>query len=70
MASSPGTLRLERFYAGAPVCSPTRASVQTGRTPRRDCIFGVEVHALPKSEFTLAKVRYSRYSVERCASLC
>ena len=55
MASSPGVLRLERFYSGAPVCSPTRASAQTGRTPRRDCIFGVEVHALPKTEFTLAK---------------
>jgi arylsulfatase A-like enzyme len=55
MAAAPGTLRLERFYSGAPVCSPTRASIQTGRTPRRDCIFGVEVHALPKSEFTLAK---------------
>lgn len=37
------------------VCSPTRASVQTGRTPRRDCIFGVEVHQLPASEFTLAR---------------
>ena len=24
-----------RFYAGAPVCSPTRASVMTGRTPMR-----------------------------------
>ena len=37
------------------MCSPTRASVQTGRTPRRDCIFGVEVHQLPASEFTLAR---------------
>ncbi len=25
----------DRFYAGAPVCSPTRASVMTGRTPIR-----------------------------------
>lgn len=25
----------DRFYAGAPVCSPTRASVMTGRTPVR-----------------------------------
>ena len=24
-------LRFDRFYAGAPVCSPTRASVLTGR---------------------------------------
>jgi arylsulfatase A-like enzyme len=25
-------LRLDRFYAAAPVCSPTRASILTGRT--------------------------------------
>ncbi|HAH46090.1 MAG TPA: N-acetylgalactosamine 6-sulfate sulfatase, partial [Planctomycetaceae bacterium] len=25
----------DRFYAGAPVCSPTRASVMTGRNPNR-----------------------------------
>ncbi|MEX2381095.1 MAG: sulfatase-like hydrolase/transferase [Opitutales bacterium] len=28
-------LRLDRFYAAAPVCSPTRASVITGRHPNR-----------------------------------
>jgi arylsulfatase A-like enzyme len=28
-------LRFERFYAGGPVCSPTRASVMTGRTHNR-----------------------------------
>ena len=28
-------LRLNRFYAGAPVCSPTRASVLTGRANDR-----------------------------------
>lgn len=28
-------LRFDRFYAGAPVCSPTRASVLTGRSPTR-----------------------------------
>lgn len=28
-------LRFERFYAAAPVCSPTRASVLTGRHPNR-----------------------------------
>ncbi|MBT7742408.1 MAG: sulfatase-like hydrolase/transferase, partial [Opitutae bacterium] len=25
-------LRFDRFYAGGPVCSPTRATVLTGRT--------------------------------------
>jgi len=28
-------LRLDRFYAAAPVCSPTRGSVMTGRHPNR-----------------------------------
>ncbi|MGE9268517.1 MAG: sulfatase-like hydrolase/transferase [Verrucomicrobiales bacterium] len=28
-------LRFDRFYAAAPVCSPTRASVLTGRNPNR-----------------------------------
>ena len=47
-------LRFDRFYAAAPVCSPTRASVLTGRTHRR-C--GVESHgyALRHNEKTLAQ---------------
>jgi len=32
-------LRLDRFYAGAPVCSPTRASVLTGRSNDRSGVF-------------------------------
>lgn len=32
-------LRLDRFYAGAPVCSPTRASVLTGRANDRTAVF-------------------------------
>ncbi len=48
-------LRFNRFYAAAPVCSPTRASVLTGRTNRRT---GVETHgyALRRQEFTLAQL--------------
>src|SRR5205823_3973599 len=34
-AMAAGGLRFERFYAGNPVCSPTRASVLTGRTNER-----------------------------------
>lgn len=47
-------LRFNRFYAAAPVCSPTRASVLTGRTNRRT---GVESHgfALRLQEKTLAQ---------------
>ena len=32
-------IRLDRFYAAAPVCSPTRASVMTGRHPNRMGVF-------------------------------
>lgn len=46
-------LRFDRFYAAAPVCSPTRAAVLTGRTNRRT---GVESHgySLRLQEKTLA----------------
>jgi arylsulfatase A-like enzyme len=46
-------LRLDRFYAGASVCSPTRASVLTGRSNVRS---GVNSHgfALRRQEKTLA----------------
>jgi arylsulfatase A-like enzyme len=37
-------LRFERFYAGAPNCSPTRATVMTGRTNDRT---GVQDHGYP-----------------------
>ncbi len=37
-------LRFERFYAGGPVCSPTRASVLTGRSNDRT---GVLTHGYP-----------------------
>jgi arylsulfatase len=37
-------LRLDRFYAGAPVCSPTRASVLTGRVNDRSAVY---THGMP-----------------------
>ncbi|MDG2220949.1 MAG: sulfatase-like hydrolase/transferase [Rubripirellula sp.] len=48
-------LRFDRFYAGAPVCSPTRGSVLTGRTNDR---IGVMSHgyALRRQEVTIAKI--------------
>lgn len=48
-------LRFDRFYASAPVCSPTRASVLTGRSNMRT---GVDSHgyALRKQETTIAQV--------------
>ena len=47
-------LRFNRFYAGAPVSSPTRASVLTGRSNDRS---GVYSHAYPicKQEKTIAQ---------------
>lgn len=47
-------LRFERFYAGNPVCSPTRASMLTGRTNERA---GVLTHgyALRHQEKTIAQ---------------
>lgn len=52
-AMSESGLRFDRFYAAAPVCSPTRASVLTGRTNMRT---GVESHgyALRLQEKSLA----------------
>ncbi|MFO7905499.1 MAG: sulfatase-like hydrolase/transferase [Pirellulaceae bacterium] len=52
-AMAAGGLRFDRFYAGAPVCSPTRASVLTGRSNMRT---GVNSHgyALRRQERTLA----------------
>ena len=32
-------LRFDQFYAGGPVCSPTRATVLTGRTHDRTGVF-------------------------------
>lgn len=36
-------IRFNRFYAAAPVCSPTRASVMTGRVPARTGVPGLHL---------------------------
>lgn len=38
-AMAAANLRFDHFYAAAPVCSPTRASVMTGRHPNRSAVF-------------------------------
>lgn len=48
-------LRFDRFYAAAPVCSPTRGSVLTGRTPNRYGCFSWGYPIRPQ-EATLARV--------------
>lgn len=63
-AMSEAGMRFERFYSGAPVCSPTRGSCLTGRHPYRYGIYfanadngdGPSKYALPEKESTLAEV--------------
>ncbi len=47
-------LRLDRFYAAGPVCSPTRASVLTGRTHDRTGVLS-HGYALHRQERTIAR---------------
>jgi arylsulfatase A-like enzyme len=53
-------LVFNRFYSAAPVCSPTRASVLTGRHPFRDKIFfamvGDSPNALEPHKFSLGQL--------------
>ena len=53
MASS--GLRLDRFYAASPVCSPTRASCMTGRHANRSGAFGAGWSIRPQ-EVTIARL--------------
>ena len=53
------SLRFHRFYAAAPVCSPTRASVLTGRHPNRSGCFAWG-HVVPGDEWTLAEALRER----------
>lgn len=47
---------MERFYSAAPLSSPTRASVLTGRHPFRTGVFSANVGLLRQKETTLAEV--------------
>lgn len=55
-AMAEGGLILERFYSAAPVCSPTRGSVLTGKHPMRLGIPGANTGHLPHAERTLAEL--------------
>ncbi len=48
--------RLTRFYAAAPVCSPTRGSCLTGRHPFRYGVYSANVGHLPADEITLPEL--------------
>ena len=63
-AMAAAAVRFDRFYSGAPVCSPTRGSALTGRHPFRYGIFFANAdagadspskYALPAREHTLAE---------------
>ncbi len=49
-------LIMQRFYAGAPLSSPTRASVLTGRNAFRSGIFSANVGLLREEETTVAEL--------------
>mgnify|MGYP006287065557 FL=1 len=46
----------DHFYAAAPLCSPTRASCLTGRSPFRQGIFAAHTGGMRISETTLAEI--------------
>ncbi|MCF6285082.1 MAG: sulfatase-like hydrolase/transferase [Candidatus Hydrogenedentes bacterium] len=49
-------LKFNRFYAAAPVCSPTRGSCLTGRHPYRYGILSANIGHLKEGEWTLAEL--------------
>jgi len=49
-------LRFQRFYSGAPVCSPTRGSCLTGRHPYRYGVWGANSGCMLSEEWTLAEL--------------
>ncbi len=49
-------VRLNRFYAGGPVCTPTRATCMTGRAPNRYGTIWAGRYPLPAEEVTIAEM--------------
>lgn len=55
-------LRLDRFYAAAPVCSPTRGSVMTGRHPNRFGCFSWGYELRPEEVTVAEALRSAGYA--------
>ncbi len=55
-AMAAGGLRFNRFYAAAPVCSPTRGSAITGRHPFRYGVFFANTGHMRPQELTLPEL--------------
>ncbi|WP_199269896.1 sulfatase [Algibacter sp. L1A34] len=49
-------IKFTSFYAAAPLCSPTRASVLTGRSPFRQGVFAAHTGGMRPAETTIAEV--------------
>jgi len=63
-------LRFSDFYAAAPFCSPSRASILTGRYPCRAgvplVLFPLEKTGLPAEELTIADLLRERGYATTC----
>ncbi|MDP0491113.1 MAG: sulfatase-like hydrolase/transferase [Verrucomicrobiota bacterium JB023] len=55
-AMAAGGMKLDRFYASAPLCSPTRGACLTGRYPFRFGILAAHTGGMRVGEITIAEV--------------